>query len=55
MLFFVLLVLDVELVFGNGETLLIEDYLVCLCDRLLIEIIIKDSYRICAIRKISRF
>ncbi len=38
----VLLALDAELVFGNGETLSIEDYLACPCDRLLTEIIIKD-------------
>ncbi len=40
----VLLALDAELVFGNGETLSIEDYLACPCDRLLTEIIIKDPY-----------
>ncbi len=40
--------------FGNGETLSIEDYLACPCDRLLTEIIIKDPYRTCATRKISR-
>ncbi|MDN3675954.1 FAD binding domain-containing protein [Flavobacterium paronense] len=39
----VLLALDAELVFGNGETLSIEDYLACPCDRLLTEIIIKES------------
>lgn len=50
----VLLALDAELVFGNGETLSIEDYLACPCDRLLTEIIIKDPYRTCATRKISR-
>ncbi|EFF8144380.1 TPA: molybdopterin-dependent oxidoreductase FAD-binding subunit [Escherichia coli] len=49
-----LLALDAELVFGNGETLSIEDYLACPCDRLLTEIIIKDPYRTCATRKISR-
>ncbi|STI15977.1 putative FAD binding molybdopterin dehydrogenase [Escherichia coli] len=50
----VLLALDAELVFGNGETLSIEDYLASPCDRLLTEIIIKDPYRTCATRKISR-
>ena len=30
------------------------DYLACPCDRLLTEIIIKDPYRTCATRKISR-
>ena len=50
----VLLALDAELVFGNGETLSIEEYLACPCDRLLTEIIIKDPYRTCATRKISR-
>ncbi len=50
----VLLALDAELVFGNGETLSIEDYLACPCDRLLTEIIIKNPYRTCATRKISR-
>ena len=50
----VLLALDAELAFGNGETLSIEDYLACPCDRLLTEIIIKDPYRTCATRKISR-
>lgn len=50
----VLLALDAELVFGNGETLSIEDYLAAPCDRLLTEIIIKDPYRTCATRKISR-
>ncbi len=51
MLLPVLLALDAELVFGNGETLSIEDYLACPCDRLLTEIIIKDPYRTCATRK----
>ena len=50
----VLLALDAELVFGNGETLSIEGYLACPCDRMLTEIIIKDPYRTCATRKISR-
>lgn len=50
----VLLALDAELVFGNGEILSLEDYLAAPCDRLLTEIIIKDPYRTCATRKISR-
>jgi putative selenate reductase FAD-binding subunit len=37
-----------------NDTLSIEDYLACPCDRLLTEIIIKDPYRTCATRKISR-
>lgn len=49
----VLLALDAELVFGNGETLSIEDYLACPCDRLLTEIIIKDPYRTCATAKLA--
>ncbi|MBM0911797.1 FAD binding domain-containing protein, partial [Escherichia coli] len=50
----VLLALDAELVFGNVETLSIEDYLFCPCDRLLTVIILKDPYRTCATRTISR-
>ncbi|WP_433639260.1 molybdopterin-dependent oxidoreductase FAD-binding subunit [Kluyvera georgiana] len=50
----VLLALDALLLFGNGETLSLEDYLVNPGDRLLTEIVIQDPYRTCATRKISR-
>ena len=42
------------LLFGNGETLALEDYLASPDDRLITEIVIKDPYRFCATRKISR-
>ncbi len=50
----VLLALDAQLVFGDGETLSLESYLADPCDRLLTEIIIKDPFRSCATRKVSR-
>ena len=50
----VLLALDTLLLFGNGETLALEDYLAHPDDRLITEIVIKDPYRFCATRKISR-
>lgn len=50
----VLLALDAVLVFGDGETLPLENYLAQPGDRLLTEIIIKDPYRACSTRKISR-
>ncbi len=53
MLLPVLLALDAELVLATA-TLSIEDHSACPCDRLLTEIIIKDPYRTCATRKISR-
>ncbi|WP_312971592.1 molybdopterin-dependent oxidoreductase FAD-binding subunit [Atlantibacter sp.] len=50
----VLLALDAVLVFGDGETEALESYLAQPADRLLTEIIIKDPYRACSTRKISR-
>ncbi|MEO3990543.1 molybdopterin-dependent oxidoreductase FAD-binding subunit [Pseudocitrobacter cyperus] len=50
----VLLALDSVLVFGDGTTLSLEEYLACPGDRLITEIVIKDPYRACATRKISR-
>lgn len=50
----VLLALDAQLVFGDGETLSLESYLADPRDRLLTEIIIKDPFRPCATRKVSR-
>lgn len=50
----VLLALDAVLVFGDGETQALENYLSQPADRLLTEIIINDPYRACATRKISR-
>lgn len=50
----VLLALDTQLVFGNGENLSLESYLADPRDRLLTEIIIKDPYLPCATRKVSR-
>lgn len=49
-----LLALDAQLVFGDGETLPLENYLAQPSDRLLTEIVIKDPFRTCATRKISR-
>lgn len=50
----VLLALDTQLVFGDGTTLSLEDYLDDPRDRLVVEIIIKDPFRACASRKVSR-
>ncbi|WEF29080.1 molybdopterin-dependent oxidoreductase FAD-binding subunit [Klebsiella aerogenes] len=50
----VLLALDTLLLFGDGETLSLEDYLANPEGRLITEIVIKDPYRSCATRKISR-
>lgn len=50
----VLLALDALLLFGDGEMQSLEDYLANPEDRLITEIVIKDPYRRCATRKISR-
>lgn len=49
----VLLVLDTEVVYADGQILSLEDYLATPDDRLLSEIIIKKPFRHCATRKIS--
>lgn len=50
----VLLALDAQLICGDGEILPLEAYLANPGDRLLTEIVIKEPFRPCATRKISR-
>ncbi len=50
----VLLALDAHLVFGDGKCLSLESYLADPGARLITEIVIKDPFRPCATRKISR-
>ncbi|HKM96716.1 MAG TPA: molybdopterin-dependent oxidoreductase FAD-binding subunit [Buttiauxella sp.] len=49
-----LLVLETELLFADGEILTLEEYLQSPGDRLLVEVIIHDLFRRCATRKFSR-
>ncbi|SUW64482.1 Nicotinate dehydrogenase FAD-subunit [Buttiauxella agrestis] len=50
----ILLVLETVLLFADGETLSLEEYLQSPGDRLLVEVIIHDPFRRCATRKFSR-
>lgn len=50
----VLLVLEAEVVFANGDSLALEDYLADPQDRLITEVLLHDPFRPCATRNISR-
>lgn len=48
-----MLALDAELLFADGETLPLEEYLQSPGDRLLVEVIIREPFRCCATRKLT--